>query len=1005
MAKGDLIRVPGYSQRVFYNGNIEYRNFSDNLVGNQSIVNIDNNNTESSSVFTMGNFVVTINTSNRTEYSFKSKNFSQFYNLNTLNFTNNISKIISDNVDIKLNLDNNKLSSYAYFGSAIEFIRVTLENVITYWPASLYLTNYLSTAYGGFSGNTVENYNYDAYNDKSKLDVNVLMIENNFDLVFTTNGDTSETFNEGNLLRDVTLNYLNYVILYNDIEYPILEFTGSTDNVNGYLNLVVEGDPFNDSTTTSKNRRVNFHIKPSKLKVDEFFNGLTSFEKNLLNRQTNPKYKSTYDYDIISDNNVIYKTTKSLVWPVSDGYNIDYSTNEYVEFISELIEIANNSDKASSDILTRFLVAESISNFDSLPKFDGTTEITSGQKMTKILKIYGRNFDEVKIWMDGLKSLNTVTYDKKNNTPDQLVKGLAKNLGWEMTTPISDNNLLSHYVETKQSTYSGQSTGLSSQETEIEMWRRLIINSAWLFKSKGSRKSIEFFFKFLGIPKGLVDLNEYIYRAKNKIDMDLFYKILERFYLDTDLTLYNVDADGYPKFPVQTNLMYFQNSGLWYRQTGGVSTSEHILTGNNPHIGPYDGGQAYLSQLHNLIPNFTAFTITNEVKISGSTNLFYNYNIGKINSYTGKTFINVLGANDIPKYEVQYNTNIIPDPFPSKTETSCGCPYEGNDDSLSVCLKDNYIKLDCNSGISKFEFISEPEDASGKISETPYLHVYTKKLYNDKGAEINQTYETVFRDKGCCILDGGTPYLYEKYVMDEFYRDSYETGFTGYTTNYFNTGYVCGKANDDGSDLRIKGAGCFITCQWRLPNTIDFGVSIIFFGSKWKKIDYIENNPNFKFYYIISEFTLDDISWTDTDNNRYLKFVTPKNTWGVIDYSKTRFKNGSNKYTNEADVDYLIANPDKLCLVGPPEYKYTNKSDSCFCDLTISDPQLVIDPVTNEIGYGCKLKKDILLNVDPNFVITDFDSPTYKTKTLLSNSAKFYADKSLQKISCAEVRS
>ena len=905
MAKGDLIRVPGYSQKVIYNGNIEYRNFSDNLVGNQSIINI-NDNTESSSLFTMGNFVVTTSSSNRSEYSFKGKDFTQFYDLTTLNFTNNVEKLISNNVDIKLNLDNNKLSSYAYFGSATEFIRVTLEDIITYWPASLYVNPLLTTTYGDFTGLTVENYIYDAYNDKASFDINVTFINNNFELVFTQNGNVIDTFNEDNKLRNFTLNYIDYVIAYNDTEYDVLEFTGSTNEVSGYVNMVVEGDPFKDITTTATSRTSIYHIRPNKLKVDEFFNNLNSFEQNILNRYTVPKYTSTYDYDRVGSDNVIYKSQKSITWPLSDGYNIDFSTNDYVRYVNELIAIATSSDKVSSDILTRFLVADSIADFDSLPKLDGTLELTSGQKMTKILKIYGRNFDEVKIWMDGLKLFNTVTYDKKNNTPDQLVKGLAKNLGWELTTALSDNDLLKHYVETNQSTYSGQSTGLSVQQAETEMWRRLILNSAWLFKSKGSRKSIEFFFKFLGIPKGLVDLNEYIYKAKNKIDMNLFYAILNRFNLNTDLSLYNLDSDGFPKFPAQTSNMYFQKSGLWYRQTAGTGTSEHILTGNNPHIGPYDGGKTYLAQLYNLIPDFQPFTIVNEVKLTGTTNLFHNYNKGKMNYYSGKTFIDVYDSKGAkPTNCLTTTTSIIADPYPNYKETVCGCPCEVEDDILSVCLKKTPPidkKLLCNTNVS-----SEYVDSGTNYNTFPNIFLY-KTLGNG----------SIYRSQECCKLDGGIPYKYDEYLRTVLYNGAEQITFR-------NTGYVCTKSLGEKSDLGSKGASCFLTCQWQLPfqtansNGTSIGTAIGI------------NNPTFNPF----NLSPDMFTWS-IGSDLYLKFASPVNLWG---------------------------------RTGKVEFKYTHPSDSCFCNLNYTTPELVTDPDTNIKGYACKLNAYSIQKLNSSLII------------------------------------
>ncbi len=55
--KNNRVKVVGYAQRVFYDNGIEYRNFSDDLVGNQTTEGEDG----ASSVFTFGNFVTRIN--------------------------------------------------------------------------------------------------------------------------------------------------------------------------------------------------------------------------------------------------------------------------------------------------------------------------------------------------------------------------------------------------------------------------------------------------------------------------------------------------------------------------------------------------------------------------------------------------------------------------------------------------------------------------------------------------------------------------------------------------------------------------------------------------------------------------------------------------------------------------------------------------------------------------------------------------------------------------------
>ena len=48
------------------------------------------------------------------------------------------------------------------------------------------------------------------------------------------------------------------------------------------------------------------------------------------------------------------------------------------------------------------------------------------------------------------------------------------------------------------------------------------MNTAYLFKSKGTRKSIEFILGLLGAPEALVEFNEYVVLADAKINLNKF---------------------------------------------------------------------------------------------------------------------------------------------------------------------------------------------------------------------------------------------------------------------------------------------------------------------------------------------------------------------------------------------------------------------------------------------------------------------------------------------------
>jgi hypothetical protein len=917
MAENDKIKVVGYAQRVFYNNGIEYRNFTPDLVGNQ--ITSDSN----TALFTYGNFAITKNTEGRDVINYPSKPYSDFLTLDSIGGTSEVIDLVfSANVNIKLNIDNTKLSNFAYFGSSTEFMRVTLESIITKWPASIHVKPIDNQTYDGVY--TIENYTYNFYNNTSNFKVKTNTFANNYDVIYNTGGILLNTY--GNELRNLVVNYSSYNILYNNEEYRILNFTGSTNLYDDYVMILVNGNPF--PTAVNQPQYITYHIKPNNTEGEKFFAGLEPFEDYLLNRLTTPKYKSTFDYQYLTDTGLIYNTSTSVVWPTSDGYNLDFSTNAYVNYVNELLKICISTDETHSDLMSRFLVSESISNFDTIPRCDGTEEETSGQKMNKTLKIYGREFDEVKKYIDGIAYANNVSYDKKNNAPDQMIKYIARVMGWQLTSSVIENDLLKAYLNVPAPSYSGYSRGLTAAEAEIELWRRLILNSAWLFKSKGTRKAVEFLFKFIGAPEGLINLNEYIYAAKNKIDIDSFESVLLENNYDTDLISYNVDSDGFPKTIADTPTMYFQKGGLWYRETGGANAATQINQGNNPHIGPYDGGVEYINQFRSLLPDFQPTVLTTSTFTTSVVELFTNYNNGLINNYSGDTYVGIETYSGVTLDDCfLYVADIISDPHPTAELTDCGCDLPTEDLSLIIDIKRDELTEaeqfnNCSIRISGYTYV---DSTNTNFYNTPYVFNWNYLTYNVDGSLNSQYYVSPFISPTCCNnIVNGASYLYDEYIINST---------TGKPT-LSNSGYICCKAptinptpiptgthatftnfgfttpatpatpktlvlsptvqvsaessikgDSTVPAYRGKGCGCYIGCQWRLAGPL--------LGQMYT-----------------------------TNNEMYLKFVTPQNNWGTT---------------------------------GTPQYRVTVQSDSCFCPLNYTIPQSILDPYTNKIGYACRL--------------------------------------------------
>ena len=224
------IKVAGYSKKTTYNGNISYRPFSQDLVGVQLASN------GGTPLFTMGNFSITTNLDPKINKNYINGKFSDFITLENLDLNVVESQILlQNNTNTFLNLDPRNLKNYSLFGSMTEYIRIVLEDIITNWPASLYASPLVSVNGDDYVGNTYEDYSYNLLTNEATFKVNVTFLVNQFQINFLTNGSIIDTFNETNDLRNITMNYGSYSILYNNVEYDILNFTGSTYDFNDYI--------------------------------------------------------------------------------------------------------------------------------------------------------------------------------------------------------------------------------------------------------------------------------------------------------------------------------------------------------------------------------------------------------------------------------------------------------------------------------------------------------------------------------------------------------------------------------------------------------------------------------------------------------------------------------------------------------------------------------------------------------------------------------------------------
>jgi hypothetical protein len=156
--------------------------------------------------------------------------------------------------------------------------------------------------------------------------------------------------------------------------------------------------------------------------------------------------------------------------------------------------------------------------------------------------------------------MRNVSYDGINNIPDILLKNISQTLGLS-TINLFDEKSLEDTLYLRQDTvFNGVSLGKTLVEAEHEFYRRLLVNLAYIYKSKGTRESLEFFLKFIGAPEPMIKIEEYIYNVTKlpnnpNLENDL-YEVIQGTKVDTLVTGFTSTVITYNKIGGGTETGY-----------------------------------------------------------------------------------------------------------------------------------------------------------------------------------------------------------------------------------------------------------------------------------------------------------------------------------------------------------------------------------------------------------------------------------------------------------------
>lgn len=409
-------------------------------------------------IYKSSNFIITVNNENKISRNHLNKGWEKngsedVWTLSNINASNDVESA-EKTLKIVLKQDYYKLRDFAYFGSCVELIRASIIDIINRFPGELYVPKVNEQGVPVF-------YNEIGNNEPQRLG------GNDWYLVDNPHNINIHTIN---INEDDVENKLKYLCLsrdkYNVTSHTVTEYAcinGKhevlTDNIKKNISsykvsklgvgakvadVTIDGISIGafvgnngEIVYLTKSKLGESILHPIEEVKNEFFDSLDNFQKILMNKDSNPKYTALFE--VISENSFGYITElKSFTFPTTfGGYNLATDNAAYNVYINSLQKYAEFYDEYFCDNIWRSMTHESIKNFDwTYTREYGVGEeeeyVFGGTRMQKTLRLIGREFDEIKTYIDALKNYQKVDYGKGNAIPDYFLTDAVSQEGWNV---------------------------------------------------------------------------------------------------------------------------------------------------------------------------------------------------------------------------------------------------------------------------------------------------------------------------------------------------------------------------------------------------------------------------------------------------------------------------------------------------------------------------------------------------------------------------------------------
>lgn len=159
--------------------------------------------------------------------------------------------------------------------------------------------------------------------------------------------------------------------------------------------------------------------------------------------------------------------------------------------------------------------------FNLFPEAFSQSDEASAVVFRNFALILARHFDRIKLYVSQLANLRRVSYGDYDQAPDELLEEVGRFFGWDLQGSFATTDAMRYFVGRSVQPGPAGNTGLDTKLADVkaQFWRRILLNLMYLYKTKGTRESVEAFLRTYGVDSGFVRLKEYARKTEARLPM------------------------------------------------------------------------------------------------------------------------------------------------------------------------------------------------------------------------------------------------------------------------------------------------------------------------------------------------------------------------------------------------------------------------------------------------------------------------------------------------------